>query len=78
MTPDIYVRSKDAKALLALPTAPDIAIWTYETEILVTKMPSGAGRYQPVKPKYGEPGGGNEATIVQPFPIHGFFPLIKK
>jgi RHS repeat-associated protein len=77
ITPDIYITSQGAKTFLALPTAPDLVIWTYEVEILATKMPSGPGAYQPVKPKYGEPGGGNEATIIQPFPIHGFFPLIK-
>jgi RHS repeat-associated protein len=77
ITPDIYATSQGAKAALALPTAPDIAIWTYEVEILATKMPSGPGKYQVVKPKYGEDGGGLEATIIQPFPIHGFYPLIK-
>ena len=63
------MRSKDAKSFLAMPTAPDIAVWTYEVEILATKMPSGPGRYQPVKPNNQEIGGGLEATIIQPFPI---------
>ena len=75
ITPGFYVSSKAAKTYLALPTAPDIAVWTYEVEISASKMPSIG--YQTVKPKYGEPGGGKEATILQPFPIHGFFPLIK-
>ncbi len=77
ITPDIYISSSSAKTFLALPTAPDIAIWTFEAEIMATKMPSGPGAYQPVKPNNAEPGGGREATIVQPFPIHGWFPLIK-
>lgn len=76
ITPNLFLSSTRAKSLLALPTAPDIAIWTFEVEILATKMPSGPGAYQTVKPKYGEIGGGKEATILQPFPIHGFFPLI--
>jgi hypothetical protein len=78
ITHDFYYAVNSAKTYLALPSAPEIAIWTYETKILATKMPAGPGRYQTVKPKYGEPGGGNEATIIQPFPIHGFFPLLKK
>ncbi|MBI3137598.1 MAG: RHS repeat protein [Sphingobacteriales bacterium] len=76
ITPDIYLTSKGAKTYLALPRAPDIAIWTYEVEIAATKMP--ATGYQIVKPKHREPGGGREATILQPFPIHGFFPLIQE
>lgn len=77
ITPDLYATSQNAKTKLSLPRSPDIAIWTFESEILATKMPAAPGAYQIVKPKYGEPGGGLEATILQPFPIHGFFPLIK-
>lgn len=77
ITPDIYASSQGAKADLALPAPPDIAVWTFESVINATKMPAGPGNYQPVKPRFGEPGGGREATILQPFPIHGFFPLLK-
>lgn len=77
ITPDIYASSQGAKAALALPASPDIAVWTFESAINATKMPAGPGNYQPVKPRFGEPGGGREATILQPFPIHGFFPLLK-
>jgi RHS repeat-associated protein len=77
ITPDIYMSSKAAKSFLALPTAPDIAVWTYENEILATKNPAGPGVYRTVEPANKEYGEGQEATINQPFPIHGFFPLIK-
>jgi RHS repeat-associated protein len=77
ITPDIYLTSQSAKSMLALPNAPEIAIWTYEVEILATKSPTGPGRYTIVKRKYGEDGGGLEAVIAQPFPIHGYFPVIK-
>ncbi|RYZ85919.1 MAG: hypothetical protein EOP04_14960 [Proteobacteria bacterium] len=77
ITPNLFITSAAAKTFLALPTAPDILIWCYESEIMATKIPSGPGVYSPVKPKYGEPGGGREAIIVQPFPIHGFIPLIQ-
>ncbi len=77
ITPDFYMSKASAKTKLSLPRAPDIAVWAFEIEIMGTKSPSGPGVYSTVKPKYGEPGGGNEAVIVQPFPIMGFFPLIK-
>jgi hypothetical protein len=77
ITPDTYTSSKLAKSKLSLPKAPEIVVWTFEKSILTTKMPGGSGRYNKVKPKYNELGGGNEAVIFQPFPILGSFPLTK-
>ncbi|MBK6483376.1 MAG: hypothetical protein IPG01_09650 [Chitinophagaceae bacterium] len=79
ITPDIYSSSSQAYTKLALPTAPEVAIYTFESTILATKLPRGPGIYSPVAPSPSRPtsGGGNEATIFQYFPTMGSFPLTK-
>ncbi len=73
VTPDVYFSSQTAKAALALPTAPSIVVWTFKND-LRTLTPR---NWKPVDPKYGEPGGGREGTISEPFPIRGAFMLNK-
>jgi hypothetical protein len=75
VTPDIYLKSSQAKSRLALPTAPDIVVWTFESQIQSTKIP--AIGWDRVDPNYGEKGGGNEAKIYQAFPVKGMFILPK-
>ena len=75
ISPDVYLTSKDAKSMLALPAAPIIAVWTYEALILQTKNPVGPGVYSKVTPANNELGGGREATVKQPIPVRGAFPL---
>ncbi|WP_199140120.1 DUF6443 domain-containing protein [Pedobacter sp. ASV12] len=77
ISPDAYITSKGAQSKLALPNAPQLGVFTFESLILHTKSPSGPGNYSKVKPKYGQPGGGREAIISQPFPVIGGFKLIK-
>ena len=52
-----------------------MAIWTFEKMIQATKIPQQG--WKTVKQAHGEIGGGNEATISQPFPAKGFFVLPK-
>jgi RHS repeat-associated protein len=77
ITPDLYIEGETAKKMLALPgpDSPDFAIWSYEDDILRTKEPPGTGVYSTVKADNGQPGGGKEAKIMQPFPIRGLFPI---
>jgi hypothetical protein len=76
ITPDLYWGGKIAQTLLDLPNRPQCAIFCFEKDIIRTKIPAGAGVYGTVPGyEYGFPGGGKEATINQPFPIRGFFPL---
>ena len=75
ITPDVYLTRGQAKSSLALPNAPEVAGWTFESKIQATKQPAvGWGRVQPA---YNEPGGGNEGTINQAFPMQGIFVLPK-
>ncbi len=75
ITPDMHISGSAAKSMLALPYAPQMGVWTFQSEIQGTKVPQ-AG-WNPVTPNFGEPGGGNEATIAQPFPVKGAFLLGK-
>jgi hypothetical protein len=49
------------------------AVWIFQSEIQTTKIPKAA--WNPVTLNFGEPGGGNEATIGQPFPVKSAFLL---
>lgn len=75
ISPDAYLSSKGAQSKLALPNAPQLGVFTFESLILQTKSPSGPGNYSRSRPKYGQPGGGREAIISQPFPVIGVFKL---
>ncbi|MEH3112274.1 DUF6443 domain-containing protein [Pedobacter terrae] len=77
ISPDAYLSSKGAQSKLALPNAPQLGVFTFESLILQTKSPSGPGNYSRARPKYGQPGGGREAIISQPFPVIGGFKLKK-
>jgi hypothetical protein len=76
ITPDMYSSSSAAKTFLQLPNAPDIAIWTFESQIQATKIPSVGWKKVEGNPQWGV-GGGNEAIISQPFPAKGSFLLTK-
>jgi len=76
ITPDIYATSNSAKSFLQLPRAPDMVIWTFESQIQATKIPAVGWRPVQGNPQWGV-GGGNEATINQPFPAKGLFLLPK-
>lgn len=75
ITPDFYQESKVAKDRLALPSAPQMAIWTFESLILETKVPLGRGVYNHVYRTLDGKGGGREAVIYQAFPVQGGFTL---
>ena len=75
ITPDVFGSRSAAKSFLALPYAPQIGVWTFESEIHATKHPRYS--WDIVQPAFGEPGGGREATIGQPFPVKGAFILGK-
>jgi hypothetical protein len=71
VTPDLYFSAKDAKSYLALPTKPEIVVWTFKSN-LVTLTPR---TWRNVEEKNKEPGGGREGTITEPFPVRGAFYL---
>jgi RHS repeat-associated protein len=73
VSPTFYVYGGTAKQKLAMPTMPDIVIWTFRSMIEGTLLPKSG--WNTVLPAYGEPGGGREGTIFQPFPIMGVFNL---
>ena len=75
ITPDVYLSRGQAKSSLALPNAPEVAGWTFESKIQATKQPAVGWGLAP--PAYNEPGGGNEGTINQAFPVNGIFVLPK-
>jgi len=75
ITPDLYTSSKVAQSKLALPSTPQMAIWTFESSILPTKTPAGPGVYNKVEPDNGQNGGGHEALIFDVFPVAGGFTL---
>ncbi|MFY0602130.1 MAG: hypothetical protein JXR03_20815 [Cyclobacteriaceae bacterium] len=75
ITPDLYGSASTAKSLLALPYAPQLGVWTFESEIQGTKHPQVG--WKTVEEANEEPGGGLEGTIGQPFPAKGGFILGK-
>lgn len=77
VTPDLYVSSNTAKDKLALPSAPQMAVWTFEDSILATKLPAGPGVYNRVFGNKDGRGGGNEAQIFQAMIVMGAFILGK-
>lgn len=74
ITPGLYSSSSVAKNQLALPYAPQLGVWTFQSEIQATKIPQVGWNVVPRVPGWGE-GGGLEATVNQPFPVKGVFIL---
>ena len=73
ISPGFYSSRSVAQSQLALPYAPQLGVWTFQSEIQATKLP--AVGWDVAKPLFGQDGGGLEGTINQPFPVKGAFIL---
>ena len=74
ITPGFYSSGAGAKNQLALPYAPNLGVWTFQSEIQATKLLKVGWDVVRKVPGWGD-GGGLEGTINQPFPIKGVFLL---